>query len=116
MTTLMKIKKIKIKQRNIQKNEETANIADDKETTEGLEDQVKIIPLPSSQAIRDLAERPLAGNRRNWFDQCFPVPENRDVNKMQYDFSTQPNSREGMEEIKPKDTSTAEKEEVMNEE
>ncbi|KAJ6773212.1 PROTEIN RESTRICTED TEV MOVEMENT 2 [Salix koriyanagi] len=50
------------------------------------EDQVKIIPLPSSQAIRDLAERPLAGNRRNWFDQCFPVPENRDVNKMQARF------------------------------
>ncbi|KAJ6433098.1 hypothetical protein OIU84_020181 [Salix udensis] len=53
------------------------------------EDQVKIIPLPSSQAIRDLAERPLAGNRRNWFNQCFPVPENRDVNKMQARFQAE---------------------------
>ncbi|XP_011046593.1 PREDICTED: uncharacterized protein LOC105141156 [Populus euphratica] len=47
--------------------------------------QVKIIPLPSSQAIRVLAERPHASNR-SWFNQDFPVPENCNVNKTQVRF------------------------------
>ncbi|KAJ6325718.1 hypothetical protein OIU76_012745 [Salix suchowensis] len=68
------------------KNEESEEHLKGTVRTYFQEDQVKIIPSPSSQAIRDLAERPLAGNRRNWFDQCFPVPENRDVNKMQARF------------------------------
>ncbi|KAJ6358169.1 hypothetical protein OIU78_005910 [Salix suchowensis] len=50
------------------------------------EDQVKIIPLPSSHAIQVHAERSLAGNRRSRFNRDFPVPENCDVNKMQARF------------------------------
>uniref|UniRef100_B9HVH0 Uncharacterized protein n=1 Tax=Populus trichocarpa TaxID=3694 RepID=B9HVH0_POPTR len=122
---LLAFKKLARDERKCQKNEETANIADDKETTEGLdfqEDQVKIIPLPSSQAIRVLAERPHASNRRSWFSQDFPVPENCNVNKTQAPIrpnlsvgeeggqeksttsqfsekaTTQPNPREGIEE------------------